>query len=139
VRRVIRGIAHVCLGAKDLAATRKFYCEGLGFSKQFDFIRNGEVVGFYLKVAEGNFIEVFRQDEIHAHSQCPIMHICFEVDDVDALAAHLKSLGYAATDKLLGGDNSWQVWAADPAGVRIEFHQYTPESTQLTGLDCTLD
>lgn len=136
---MIRGIAHVCLAAKDLAAAQKFYCEGLGFSKQFDFIRNGEVVGFYLKVAEGNFIEVFRQDEIHAHSQCPIMHICFEVDDVDAVAARLKSLGYEATEKLLGGDKSWQVWTTDPSGVRIEFHQYTPESTQITGKDCILD
>ena len=40
------------------------------------------------------------------------------------------------TDKQLGGDNAWQVWAEDPNGVRIEFHQYTDDSMQLVGGTC---
>jgi len=136
---MITRMAHVCLAAKDLAATEHFYCNVLGMKKQFDFLRDGRVAGFYFKVAEGNFIEVFRQDEIHAHAGCPIGHMCLEVDDIDAVATRLKSLGYEATDKKLGSDRSWQIWATDPSGVRIEFHQYTPESTQFTGKDCIMD
>jgi hypothetical protein len=43
------------------------------------------------------------------------------------------------TDKILGADHSWQIWTADPAGVKIEFHQYTNASCQTTGADCVLD
>ena len=136
---MIRRIAHVCLATKDLAATEHFYCDVLGLRKQFNFIRGGKVAGFYFKVAEGNFIEVFRQDEIHPAAGCPIGHLCLEVDHIDAVAGRLKSSGYDTTDKLLGGDKSWQIWTTDPSGVRIEFHQYTADSTQITGKDCIID
>ncbi len=136
---MITKLAHVCLASKDLAATEHFYCDVLGLKKQFDFIRNGQVVGFYFKVNEGNFIEVFRQNDIHPAAGCPISHLCLEVDDIDAITARLKSACCDTTEKLRGGDNSWQVWTTDPSGVKIEFHQYTPDSTQLTGEDCIID
>ena len=136
---MIKSLAHVCLAAKDLAATEHFYRNVLGLEKQFNFLRDGQIAGFYFKVAEGNFIEVFRQDEIHAHAGCPISHMCLEVDDIDAVAARLKSSGYEATSKKLGCDRSWQIWTTDPSGVRIEFHQYTADSTQITGKDCIID
>lgn len=47
--------------------------------------------------------------------------------------------GYAVTEKKLGADQSWQAWTTDPSGVRIEFHQYTAHSSQVTGKDCVLD
>jgi len=136
---MIRGIAHICIGSKDLAATERFYCAGLGFSKAFNFIRNGDVFGFYLRVAENSHIEVFRQDEIQEGPKCPIRHMCFEVDDIESTVRRLKDQGYDATEKQLGADRSWQAWTTDPGGVRIEFHQYTAESSQKTGRDCRLD
>ncbi len=39
----------------------------------------------------------------------------------------------------MGADRSRQMWTQDPDGVRIEFHQYTPGSCQLTGAPCVLD
>ena len=58
---MIKQIAHVCIAAHDLAETERFYCTGLGFTRLFDFIRQGEVIGFYLQVSPGSFIEVFQQ------------------------------------------------------------------------------
>jgi catechol 2,3-dioxygenase-like lactoylglutathione lyase family enzyme len=129
----------VCIAARDLAATEKFYCSGLGFKKGFDFIRKGEIIGFYLEVAKKTYIEVFRQDEIDKNAKAPILHLCFETPDVDEVSRRLVARGYEVTKKILGADQSWQIWTADPSGVKIEFHQYTPQSTQVTGKDCVLD
>ena len=49
---------------------------------------------------------------------------------------HLIEKGYEVTEKKLGADESWQTWVTDPSGVRIEFHEYTEKSTQITGEDC---
>lgn len=135
---MISGLAHVCLAAGDLDATQKFYCDGLGFDKAFDFLRGDKVVGFYLKVSAGTYVEVFLQDDIRPDGACPIRHFCLEVQDIDAVADRLRENGYDVTEKKLGADQSWQAWTADPAGVRIEFHQYTDASCQTTGQDCVL-
>jgi lactoylglutathione lyase/glyoxylase I family protein len=39
----------------------------------------------------------------------------------------------ARGEPILGADGSWQFWTADPDGNPIEFHQFTPESRQITG------
>lgn len=136
---MINCLAHVCIAACDLASTERFYCSGLGFRRVFDFIRGGEVIGFYLEVSERSYIEIFRQDEIHGYGSCPIRHLCFEVGDMDEVSRHLRALRYEVTEKELGADGSWQIWTTDPSGVRIEFHQYTEHSSQVTGRDCILD
>ena len=35
---MIKGLAHVCLSATDLAAVERFYCRGLGLKKVFVII-----------------------------------------------------------------------------------------------------
>ncbi len=135
---MIKGLAHVCIAAHDLAATERFYCNGLGLEKVFNFVRGDEATGFYLRVADNTYIEVFHQSPRAAQEGFPIRHLCLQVSDIDAVAARLKSKGYDVTDKKLGADQSWQAWTTDPTGVRIEFHQYTPQSSQITGEDCVL-
>jgi catechol 2,3-dioxygenase-like lactoylglutathione lyase family enzyme len=136
---MITRLAHVCLSARDLDATRKFYCEDLGLRKLFDFVRDGKVVGFYFEVGEGNYIEAFQQDVIEPEAQYPIRHFCLEVADMDALRTQLVSRGHDVTDKTLGHDGSWQCWVTDPNGVKIEFHQYTAQSAQHDPHTCHLD
>ncbi|MBN1348692.1 VOC family protein [candidate division KSB1 bacterium] len=130
---LIKGLAHICLCSTDLAASEKFYCQGLGFKKVFDFIRNGQIVGFYLKIADGTFIEIFKEKAVNTAVTCPIRHLCLEVAEIDQTNQHLIALGYEVTEKQMGGDNSWQSWTTDPTGVKIEFHQYTENSSQITG------
>jgi catechol 2,3-dioxygenase-like lactoylglutathione lyase family enzyme len=134
----IKRVSHVCLGALDLEATERFYCQGLGCTRAFDFLRGGKRIGFYLRAGEGTFIEVFLQEKLDPDAPAPIRHLCLEVDSVDEASARVKSLGYKVGEKKLGADRSWQAWTADPAGVRIEFHEYTAESSQSTGKDCVL-
>lgn len=134
----IKRIAHICLGALDLEATEKFYCGALGCTKAFNFMRGGKRIGFYLRAGDGTFIEVFLQDKLDAEAPAPIRHLCLEVEGIDAMIARVKSAGFKIGEKKLGADHSWQVWTADPAGVKVEFHEYTPESSQSTGKDCVL-
>lgn len=102
---------------------------------QFRFLRRGELFGFYLKVADGQFIEVFLRSEA-GQGTPQIGHICLETDDLEALRSVLVGRGVETTEPKLGSDRSWQMWVKDPDGVAIEFHQYTSESSQRTGADC---
>ena len=44
---VITRLAHINILAHDLAAAEQFYCGVLGMERGFDFIKNGELYGFY--------------------------------------------------------------------------------------------
>lgn len=132
---MIKGIAHVCIGATDLKAVEDFYCGVLGLEKRFEYTKNGRIIGMYLAVAGRNFIEVFLADSVPTQAG-PVRHFCLEVEDIDAWITHLRSKGYAAPDKRRGSDESWQIWIKGPDGIDIEFHQYTAESHQLTGELC---
>ncbi len=136
---MIKRLAHVCIGCKDLAAVERLYCQGLGFRKRFDFTKNGKVVGFYLEIGDGTFLEVFQADEVPWYGS-PIRHLCLETDDLDAVATRVSDLGYDVSEKKLGADNTWQVWIRNaPDGVAIEVQQYTPESCQFTGQPCVVN
>lgn len=135
---MIKDIAHICLAATDLGAAERFYCQGLGFKKAFEFIRGGACIGFYLEICKGRYIEVFLRDSIQVADGHPMLHMCFEVEDLDLLRTHLTSQRIEVTEKKRGADRSWQAWTTDPSGVRIEFHQYTSESSQVTGENCLL-
>lgn len=141
VPMLIKTLAHLCLVTHDLDATQHFYCDVLGLKKQFEFLRKGERCGFYLEVSPMHFIEVFSTDEdLSGHpTHARIKHFCLEVENIDAVEARLGEHNIESWGKKLGADNSWQLWCRDPSGTEIEFHQYTPESTQLTGETCHVD
>jgi glyoxylase I family protein len=132
---IIKQVAHICIGSTDLAKTEHFYCDILGMERGFDFLKNDELYGFYIKAGENTYIEVFTQDEVK--SERPLLqHLCFEVEDLEAAIAEIKAKGVDVTPKKQGGDKSWQAWIADPSGVRIELMQYTADSSQFTGNPC---
>ncbi|MEM9753787.1 MAG: VOC family protein [Planctomycetota bacterium] len=133
---MVKQLAHLCIFTQDLDATAAFYTEGLGLTQQFDFVRHNEPFGYYLKLGNHSFIEVFKGDPGPVGN---INHVAIEVEDIDAVIQRLHDYGYEVGDKRLGGDYSWQAWTTDPNGVRIEFHQYTEQSMQLVGGTCIAD
>ena len=132
-------IAHACIVAPDLGAILRFYGEGFGMRKVFRFLREGREFGFYLDAGGGTFIEVFEAGEPRPSVKAPIDHLCLEVTSVAAMAGRLRELGYEVTGEKLGADQSWQAWVTDPAGTRVELHEYTADSSQRTGNDCVVD
>lgn len=133
---MIKRLAHACIHSNDLAATEAFYCGALGMERYFDFEKDGNLFGYYLKAGDSTYIEVFKGQPGAVGN---INHLCLEVDDIDAAMERLKAHGVEVTDKKLGGDRSWQAWLEDPSGVRIELHQYTPESSQYNRRTVAVD
>ena len=128
----VTAIAHVCISCKDLEKTREFYCDVLGLKKVFDFVKHKENAGFYLKISDRNFLEFFEDPNDYADNS-PLRHLCFETKDIKLLRAHVIEKGVEVTDIVKGGDQSFQFWVKDPNGINIEFHEYTDESSQMTG------
>lgn len=114
-----------------------FYCRILGLPEQFRLTReDGGLWLVYLKVAERQFIELFPGAKgSYVRPDTPAMvHICLEVDDIQAAYREFTSRGLVPhKEPILGGDSSWQFWTSDPDGNPVEFHQFTPESKQITG------
>ena len=129
---MFKRIAHVCLNVKHLDRSIAFY-EKLGFGVLFDFTRKGAKFGVYMKIADGNYIELFEDPNMGPVVNNGIAHFCLEADDIDAVMSELAERGVPFTPKKLGVDNTWQIWLEDPDGNKFEVHQYTPASTQFTG------
>lgn len=136
---MVKRLAHVCIGAVDLAASERFYVDALGMELAFEFYRAGQRIGFYVKAGETTFLEVFAMDKASQNGSAIIKHFCLEVEDLDAVISRLGDRGVEATAKKLGADNAWQAWITDPSGIRIELMQYSETSTQFTGSAVMLD
>jgi catechol 2,3-dioxygenase-like lactoylglutathione lyase family enzyme len=136
---MIKTLAHICIFSKDLDRSRDFYCSALGLERHFDFFKDGVLFGFYLQVAPGQFIEIFKADPAAEIRGQRIHHVCLEVDDIDSLRDTLMKRGVEVTPKKLGCDQTWQCWCKDPDGTDVEFQQYTPKSSQFTKINCIVD
>ena len=95
---MIKQLAHLCIHSNDLAATEKFYFEALGLEKGFTFMKDGNPFGFYIKLGNSTFIEVFKGN---LSSEGSIKHLAVEVDDIDQVIKKLRKAGFEATDKKL--------------------------------------
>jgi catechol 2,3-dioxygenase-like lactoylglutathione lyase family enzyme len=129
---MFKRIAHVCLSAKDLELSIAWY-QKLGLDVLFEFTRRGRKFGVYMKLADGNYIEIFEDPNLGPVVNNGILHFCLETDDIDAVAAELTERGVSIGPKKLGVDNTWQIWLEDPDGNRFEVHEYTPDSAQFQG------
>jgi glyoxylase I family protein len=135
----VRQVAHVCIFAKDLEATRRFYADVLGMEVVFNFLRGGEVSGFYLGAGGRSHVEVFLKPEAEYGDLNQINHFCLEVQSIDEAVAHIRGQGVEVTDKKFACDDTWQAWVRDPNGVKIELFEYTAKSAQFEGGDRVAD
>ncbi|RRH93745.1 VOC family protein [Mesorhizobium tamadayense] len=135
----VKQLAHVCIFAHDLEATRGFYRDVLGMDTRFNFLRDGRIFGFYLECGGRSHVEVFEKSEASYSDRNQINHFCLEVEDIEAAIAHIRSKGVEVTPKKLACDDTWQAWIKDPNGVKIELFEYTHKSAQFTGGDRVAD
>lgn len=135
---MIKQLAHLCIHSNNLTGTKNFYCDLLGLEQKFKFYKENELFGFYVHFGNNTFVEFFYNPDVILQDS-PINHFCIEVTQIDQMIAKLNENGYKTTEKKLGVDNSWQTWATDPNGIKIELHEYTKESSQFTGTDCEVD
>ena len=130
---LVRRLAHVCLGTTDLERLVRFYGNLLEGRVIHEF-RNpaGERYGALLALAPGTFLELFNEPNPSARAgQGLFRHLCFEVEDIEATAAHVRTLGLAAEVKRGRTDRTLQFTIADPDGTPVEFHQYDSQCVQF--------
>jgi len=135
---LIKQLAHVCITTKDLDATVRFYHDLLGLEVAYRYMRGDKVIGCYFHAGGHTFIECFSGKKGEA-AQGDIKHFCLQTEDIDALETHLREAGAELGSRRLGYDQSHQLWCKDPNGIDVEFQQYTPDSCQFSGKDCTMD
>ena len=135
----VKQLAHVCIFAHDLEATRRFYSDVLGMDTRFNFLRDGRIFGFYLDCGGRSHVEVFEKSEARYSEANQINHLCLEVEDIDATIAHIRSKGVEVTPKKFACDDTYQAWVRDPNGVKIELFEYTDKSAQFIGGDRIAD
>jgi lactoylglutathione lyase/glyoxylase I family protein len=135
---MITRIAHICLNTKNLTASLHFYEEILRLKRKFTFRKQGICIGAYLEVSDRNFIEIFEKPDLEVVNT-GITHLCLETDNIDEMIVWLKSHNVSFTEKKIGCDQSYQIWVEDPDKNHIEIHEYTPNSSQLTGKDADVN
>jgi glyoxylase I family protein len=135
----VKQVAHICIFAHDLNETLRFYQDVLGMTLQFNFLRDGEIFGFYLNCGGRSHVEVFQNDGARYGDMDQINHFCLEVENIEAAIDHIKSKGIDVTSKKYACDNTYQAWIRDPNDVRIELFEYTDKSAQFTGGDRVAD
>ncbi|HXP32978.1 MAG TPA: VOC family protein [Acidimicrobiales bacterium] len=134
--------SHLGICVRDLERSMRFYCDALGFelvqshTVGTEFSRLMEVDDVVLQSRfvrrDGVSIELLHFDS-PGHSGEPvrrpmnrlgITHLSLRVDDIDAVAQRIESLGGRAlrdTRTTLGASNALDfVYCTDPDGVRIE-------------------
>ncbi len=125
---MLKRLSHVCLGSTDLARTVDFYRDALGCDVAHEF-RNaaGELYGVFLSCRNGTFLEFFNEQQPRPPGGL-FRHLCFEVDDIEKMAAAARKHGLPAEIKRGRTDRILQFFVSDPDGNTVEFQQHDQQS-----------
>jgi catechol 2,3-dioxygenase-like lactoylglutathione lyase family enzyme len=130
-RPKVLGVAHMAIYVKDLAKTRQFYQEFLGFAEPFTLPKQdgtGVRIAF-VKVNDNQYIEIFTEPD---RGEGQLNHISFYTDDADRMYRYVKSKGVAvlgdrgSVPKGMTGNKNFNV--KDPDGHTVEIVEYQPDS-----------
>lgn len=131
----VRGFQHLGLPVLDIAASKKWYCEYLGFEVVYEtkfnegagdtkvaFLKLNDFVIEMYELPEGERAEIERRG--HGH----IDHIAFDVDDIEAVSRKLEKAGIEALE---GSPKYLPIWkdgvkfltVLGPNHEKVEFNQ----------------
>ena len=131
-RPKVLGVAHIAIYVKDLAKTRQFYEEFLGFGEPFTLPpKNGEpgVRIAFIKVNDHQYFEIFNEPD---RGEGQLNHVSIYTDGADRMYSYLKAKGIAvmsdkgSVQKGQTGNKNFNV--QDPDGHIVEIVEYQPDS-----------
>ena len=125
---MLKRLSHACLGSTNLPRTIAFYRELIGCEVAHEF-RNaaGELYGVFLSCRNGTFLEFFNEQQPKPPGGL-FRHLCFEVDNVEDMAAVARRHGLTAEIKRGRTDHILQFFIHDPDGNMVEFQQHDRQS-----------
>lgn len=121
-----RKLDHIGLAVTDIEASRKWYCDVLGFEVIGHFYAD-ETPVYFLK--NGDTVYEMYQEDLPETLQGKIDHISYVSEDIEADYAYCLAQGYEmATDKIEGIPTFWEKGCrffklATPTGEQVEFCQ----------------
>ena len=130
-RPKILGVAHMAIYVKDLAKTRQFYEDFLGFGECFTLpAKSGSGVRIaFIKVNDHQYFEIFNEPD---RGEGQLNHISLYTDNADRMYAWVKSKGVeiisdkGSVGKGQTGNKNFNV--KDPDGHIVEMVEYQPDS-----------
>lgn len=130
-RPKVLGVAHMAVYVKDLAKTRQFYEQFLGFGEPFTLPKKdgtGTRIVF-VKVNDHQYFEIFNEAD---RGEGQLNHISLYTDSADRMYTYLKSKGIevmsdeGSVGKGQTGNKNFNV--KDPDGHIVEMVEYIPDS-----------
>jgi catechol 2,3-dioxygenase-like lactoylglutathione lyase family enzyme len=130
-RPKVLGIAHLAVYVKDLAKTRQFYEDFLGFGEPFTLPmkEGGGTRIVFVKVNDQQYFEIFNEKD---RGEGQLNHISFYVDSADRMYSYLKARGVGiqadkgSVDNGEIGNKNFNV--KDPDGHIVEIVEYQLDS-----------
>ena len=127
----VLGVAHMAVYVKDLAKTRQFYEDFLGFGEPFTLTtkEGGGTRIVFVKVNDLQYFEIFNEKD---RGEGQLNHISFYVDSADRMYSYLKAHGVeiqadkGAVSKGQTANKNFNI--KDPDGHIVEIVEYQPDS-----------
>ena len=123
----VLGISHMALFVGDLAKSRAFYEDFLGYAEPYKLKRDdGTDRIAFIKINENQYIELFSEPP---KKDGHMNHISFYTDSAEGMRQYLASQGVKVPEKVgkgkIGNSNFNII---DPEGHTVEIVQYEPDS-----------
>jgi catechol 2,3-dioxygenase-like lactoylglutathione lyase family enzyme len=127
VRPHLLGVAQVAIYVHDIAASRAFYRDFLGYAEPFSIQGpDGGLRSAFIKIGDRQAIELIPEV---APATDRLVHVGLETDDAEGMRLYLKSRGIAVPDHVTKGRVAAMYFSVkDPDGHSVEFLQYGPDS-----------
>jgi len=90
------GLHHVCIKTRKWDATRRFYCETLGFTEKVAWRAAPERAAMF-DAGDGNYVEVFEDLNYPATPNGAIWHFALRTSRLDEVAARVRRDGWKIT------------------------------------------
>jgi len=128
-RPKILGVAHMALYVKDLAKTRQFYEQFLGYGEPFTLPPKGGGPGVriaFIKVNDNQYIEIFNEKD---RGEGQLNHISIYTENADRMRDYLAAKGVEVPAKVGKGQTLNKNFnIKDPDGHIVEIVEYQPDS-----------
>jgi lactoylglutathione lyase len=122
----ILGLSHIALFVHDIAKSRAFYKDFLGFAEPFSLTNDSGALRLtWIKINDRQSIELFPEKESGSDR---LYHIALETDDAERMRHYLKSKGVRVPDKTpVGKIGNFNYFVPDPDGHNVELVQYAAD------------
>jgi catechol 2,3-dioxygenase-like lactoylglutathione lyase family enzyme len=131
-RPKITGISHVGYFVSDLPKAIEFWHDFLGFDEEYTLTKkdSSDIRIAFIKINDHQHIELFNEPPTHPPNM--MSHLCFTVDDIEAMRTYLRSKGFDVNPgnggKTRTGDYAFEI--KDPDGMLVEFVQSLPDGME---------